>query len=221
MMRIRSIKFAHRILIAAAPLILLSTILLFRWAVAHCGREYGLLLGFSFYWLLWCIGLPLWALSPRTLISLLRPSREPDNSGGKIYWTIVWLPALGTFGAVFLKYAVLARPVHLLLALLFALVNAPLEEILWRGLYAVRFHRSLFFGYLYPAIFFGLWHLALYFSAGNLLSGGLASLVGGAFVMGLIWGWVAWKTRSLFSVCIAHALANFFAFTGYLYELLG
>jgi membrane protease YdiL (CAAX protease family) len=214
-------KKAGKLLIAAAPLVPVTTIPLFYLLVARWGPARGLLAGFGLYWLLWCLVLPALLLPAGSLRALLRPPRDAGAGITRLSWSIVWLPALGTLGAVFWKYAALASPGLLLLALLLAVINAPLEEMLWRGLYALSFPRSLAFGVLYPSLFFGLWHFALYFSAGNLLSGGAASLVGGAFVMGLIWGWAAWKTRSLFSVCLAHTVTNFFAFSGYLVELLG
>ena len=48
--------------------------------------------------------------------------------------------------------------------------------------------------------------------------GGVASLVGGAFFMGVLWGLVAYKTRSIKVVTIANIIADFFAFTGLIYE---
>jgi membrane protease YdiL (CAAX protease family) len=48
--------------------------------------------------------------------------------------------------------------------------------------------------------------------------GGFAALVGGAALMGFIWGFVAYKTKSLRAVTIAHVAANFFAFSAMIYD---
>lgn len=48
--------------------------------------------------------------------------------------------------------------------------------------------------------------------------GGFLSLVGGAFFMGLLWGWVSYKTKSIKIVTIAHIITNFFSFTGMIFE---
>ena len=36
--------------------------------------------------------------------------------------------------------------------------------------------------------------------------------------MGLLWGWVSYKTKSIKIVTIAHIITNFLAFTGMIFE---
>lgn len=38
------------------------------------------------------------------------------------------------------------------------------------------------------------------------------------FFMGLLWGWVAYKTKSIKFVTVAHIITNFSAFTGLIFE---
>lgn len=198
-----------------------AMIALFYWAVAEFGSRLGLLIGFSTYWMA-CGTISFVYLSNRELRSLLSSAMATDSLKGwetATYWCVVWIPAAGTLASVFIPHVSDATVGVIALAVLIALVNASLEEFFWRGLFVVRFPESLMAGFLYPATCFGLWHFAIYWSAGNPLHGGAATLVGGAFTMGLLWGWVTWRTHSLLPALLAHFAANTFAFTGYLLVL--
>lgn len=92
-----------------------------------------------------------------------------------------------------------------------------LLKLFWRGIFNKVFN-NICLAYIYPTIFFGIWHIALYFAKGIVYQGGFASLFGGAFFMGLLWGWVAYKTKSIKIVTVAHIITNFFAFTGMIFE---
>jgi membrane protease YdiL (CAAX protease family) len=188
---------------------------LFRGAVGVFGVRYGLLAGFVGYWAV-CGGLVWTLLDGEMLGRLVRGFGPVSDVQRYVYWSIVWIPVVGTFVSVFLEYAGRSGPWVLGCAALSAAINAPLEEGLWRGVFVAYFPDSRFWGWLYPAAWFGAWHLAIYWSAGNPLHGGAAALVGGAFGMGFLWGWVAWRMGSIVPTTIAHVAANFFAFTGYL-----
>ncbi len=62
------------------------------------------------------------------------------------------------------------------------------------------FNKNILLAYVYPTIFFGIWHISLYFAKGMVYQGGFPSLVGGAFFMGLLWGWVVYKTEFIKTV---------------------
>lgn len=93
-----------------------------------------------------------------------------------------------------------------------ATVNAITEETLWRGAFVMRFPERLQLGLLFPLVPFATWHVALALIPIDYGPGGAVGLVGGAAILGIIWGWVVWRTRSLRSVILAHALTNFFGF---------
>ena len=97
----------------------------------------------------------------------------------------------------------------ILLSLLIAVVNALCEEVLWRGLYFESFPESIWWGYLYPALWFGLWHYAPQSVLASSYPGGTHSLVLFALVLGLMWGWVAWKTKSIRWTALAHIILDF------------
>ncbi|HEX9972146.1 MAG TPA: CPBP family intramembrane glutamic endopeptidase [bacterium] len=105
----------------------------------------------------------------------------------------------------------------ILLAFLFALVNGAAEELLWRGALVAAYSSGFWRGYLYPTFFFGAWHIAPELVLPNPLSGGALSFIGGALVMGLAWGWIAWHSRSILLTSISHVLTNFFGFVGFIF----
>ena len=119
--------------------------------------------------------------------------------------------------AAFVPYAAHAAPGVFVAALVLALVNAPAEEMLWRGTYNALFPGSLRLAYLYPTVFFGLWHFAPAVVMENPLPGGTWSFVGGATVVGALWGWLAWRTRSILLTTLSHLAANFFGFVGFIH----
>ena len=55
------------------------------------------------------------------------------------------------------------------------------------------------------------------FSNGVSFLGGALALVGGAGVMGIIWGYVMFKTKNIKIAICAHVITNFFAFSQLIY----
>ncbi|MHA3916800.1 CPBP family glutamic-type intramembrane protease [Halovulum sp. GXIMD14793] len=64
------------------------------------------------------------------------------------------------------------------------------------------------------ATLFGIWHLALGSAYGVTYEGGVLALVGGGFVLGVFWTFVAFRTGKTGWTTIAHILTNIAAFTG-------
>lgn len=80
-----------------------------------------------------------------------------------------------------------------------------MEELLWRGVFVNYWPRNFMWGVLYPSVGFGLWHLApqIIHPAANPLAFAVGSIV-----IGLCWGWVAWRTRSLRATTISHIFTD-------------
>jgi membrane protease YdiL (CAAX protease family) len=123
------------------------------------------------------------------------------------------LPGLASFRVYIGKVDIIL----VLLAFSFALINGVLEELFWRGAYNAVFPDRFLLGYIYPTIFFGAWHLAPELAKPNPLPGGALSFIGGTLFMGFIWGWIAWRTRSILLTTISHVLTNFLGFVGFIY----
>lgn len=212
-----SFSLPQKTLLVLAPALVLSQVALFQLFVHLLGDTWGYLLGYVIYWVIWCIPVSILFLK-KSLSSMWRFPKVTTNKAA--YWvatSFVALPALATGLAVFPQYAPFAGLEVVLLALLFAVINAPLEELLWRGVFTSVFPKRLFWGYLYPAICFGAWHLAPALARESGMEGGILSFVGGALFMGILWGGYAYRYKTVLPSTVSHLLTNFFAFTGFLY----
>lgn len=198
-----------KLLIMAPLLLLLTTYLVFSIAVKLVGLKPGYLIGFLFYWIAWCLVFPLWLLGKEAFFSMFRKVANPL---GRPKWLgAIFLFALPLFTLVYALPMQLPKATFLIivLSLAIAIVNATCEEILWRGVYFKIFSSSTWWGYFYPAIWFGLWHYAPQSVLTSSYPGGAHSLVLFAVILGLMWGWVAWKTRSIRWVTLAHIMLDF------------
>jgi membrane protease YdiL (CAAX protease family) len=204
------------VLALLAPALVLSEIVMFQLFVHLWGDTWGYLLGYVLYWLVWCIPISVLFLHKR----LAEIFQFPKGVSKKAHWvafSLVALPAFATGLVVFPAYAPSAGWKVILLALLFAMINAPLEELLWRGVFPAVFPKSLWFGFLYPTLCFGAWHLAPALVKDSGMGGGLPSFVGSALFMGIVWGWYSYRYKTVIPSTVSHLLTNLFAFTGFLY----
>jgi membrane protease YdiL (CAAX protease family) len=95
-----------------------------------------------------------------------------------------------------------------------AVLNGSIEEFYWRGLYLLEYRENARIGFFLSSLLFGAWHFSVWFARGMLYKDGMPALVGGAYVMGLLWTWVARSQGNIRAVLPAHVLVNLFAFTG-------
>jgi membrane protease YdiL (CAAX protease family) len=163
------------------------------------------------------IGLPLiyWYLVIGVLLFLAAfiASRVTDLRGSRIAWTWgVWPQQLGIgligFGLGYVEYLIL-KPgplaayvtwVDIVTAgLILMIFTGVLEEYIFRGLMQSATMQMMGrFGLVYVALLFAVLHL------------GYHSLVDVLFVLivGLLFGWLVWKTQSILGVSLAHGIAN-------------
>lgn len=94
-----------------------------------------------------------------------------------------------------------------------ATINGICEEILWRGVYIRVFPGNPWLAILLPAVGFALWHLVplSIFSEGNKWAFVLST-----FLLGLAYGWIAYKTGSAKWTAISHSLNGILALSGML-----
>ncbi len=200
---------ARRVGLIVAPLLILVTVyFVVGFTIAQFGFDPGYLLGIAFYWVVWCIAFPLWAVGRRGLVAMFR------GEGG---WSIkpsVLGRVLLAIPVVFMLVAVLPQvwphltASFILLSILIGLVNGTLEEVLWRGAYLVAFPQSRWMGLIYPAIGFSLWHLAPYAQTADPTLLECAVVVVGGLIFGLCWGYVAWRTRTIRWSVYSHIATN-------------
>lgn len=135
-----------------------------------------------------------------------------------VYDIVAFIPVIATFFVAFLPTASHMTGKLFWITAVYALINGTLEELFWRFTFNRVYKGKVLFAYIIPTIIFTSWHFALTFAYGVSYHGGTLALVGGAGVMGAIWGLVIYRTQNIKITMIAHIFANFFAFSQLLYQ---
>jgi membrane protease YdiL (CAAX protease family) len=205
------------ILLIVPPVLILVMYLAYQGFVAMWGAKVGYFAAFSLYWIAGCLLLPLWILGRDGVLSLFQRVREPL---GQPLWLgatlLIWPPLLAGLTVLPVKFPQLTFAIVAGSAGL-ALVNATLEEVLWRGAYIRTFPQEKLWGWIYPSIGFSLWHIAPLSVHNNPMPGGMYSYLLSALVIGLSYGWVAWRTGSIRWTVASHVLMNFLGMGATLY----
>lgn len=215
----KNISKKQFILLCIAPILCISMLFLIPFFTDKIGKTAGYIIGFCIYWFVFCIPATLYISEDfKSLKEIYLQKLTIPTAMKKVKYMLAFAPCLATFFVVFKETAPKVEFKVLVIALAFGLINATIEEVFWRGTFNKAFNNNVYFAYIYPSVFFGIWHISLYFAKGIVYQGGFASLVGGSFFMGILWGWIAYKTKSIKIVTLAHIITNFFAFTGLIFE---
>ena len=202
----------RKLLLLSSVCVFPVMLVVFPVATRAFGSKWGYLLDLAVYW--------------TYLISVMICFYKSDKgflknilSNPKLnYWILysfaAFIPVLGVFFVSFLPDAGRLSLSTALLVLVSAVLNGTFEEVYWRGLYLEEFRNSVSVGLWVSTMLFTLWHFSLWFAKGVVYQGGLLALVGGAFVMGLLWSFVSRKLQNITMCIIAHVFVNVFAFTG-------
>jgi membrane protease YdiL (CAAX protease family) len=174
------------------------------------GKEQGYLLGFLFYWTIWCVFVPLIYLGKDGFLSLLvdkSPLLSRPNWLAAVLWITITLVTLVMYGKNFIQ----APLALMLVAIPSATINGLCEELLWRGVYIRAFPNNVWLAIIFPAIGFLLWHLVpqQIYSDGNKLAFVLST-----FFLGLAYGFIAYQTGSAKWTAISHSLNGVLALSG-------
>lgn len=199
----------RKALLVMPLVLLLTTYLAFQEFVTWLGFKAGYFAGFAFYWAVWGLLFPLWALGGQGLRTLFRDVRPRLGKPGWVGAVLLALPPLLAGLTVFPAKLPQATPLVVLVSFVLALVNGTLEEVLWRGAYIKAFSDRVGLGYLYPSLGFALWHLAPQAVHPIAMPGGVAAFIAGALFLGLCWGWVAWRTGSIRWTVVSHVFTDF------------
>ena len=200
------------VLLVIPFLLLPSAALVFWIGVRWLGREAGYLVGFLFYWTIWCLLFPLLVqgrVGFRALLSDQLPLFSSVNWPAAALLVVITLVTLLMYSRVFFSATLLM----VLVAIPLATINGFCEEVLWRGLYVRAFPGNPWLAILFPAIAFALWHLVplVVFPEGNRFAFVLST-----FFLGLAYGWIAYRTGSAKWTAISHSLNGALALSGML-----
>jgi uncharacterized protein len=191
----------------AAPAVLpLAMTAVFKVAADRWGPHAGYLAGFGVYWAS-CAVLSIGILGRKRIAALFGAARPPLGipaaAGAAVL--LLW-PMAGAVATRFVPELGGASAAMVATALSVAVVNAACEELLWRGVYISLWPSNPWLGWLWPAVGFGAWHLAPQVVHPSAL--GPVAYVVAAMALGLSWGWVAWRTKSLRWVAASHVLTD-------------
>jgi membrane protease YdiL (CAAX protease family) len=208
-MTVAQFTWQQMVLVLAPPFLLLTARITYRRAARLWGRERGYLVGFLFYWVVWCGLLPLATVGPSGFREMFRPPHPPFGRPNWLGLLLLVIPPLSMFLTTFRTRVASLGVVVLVVSALHALANGTMEEVLWRGTYLSAFPDSWLWGLLYPSVWFGLWHLAPQVVYPHEGPGGAWAFSLAAIVLGLVWGWVAMTSGSIRWTVIAHILLDF------------
>lgn len=200
-------------LILMPVLLIASTYFAFQYFCGTFGLKPGYLAGFLFYWIFWCISIPLILVGPRGVASLFK---KPERTRlGWLNIVLLIIPcALAIFGGPFFGRLPKASLEIILLSLAIATVNAFGEEVLWRGLY-FKYFKRVPMGFVFPLVFFALWHVSP--NSVNPSSSGVPMFLLFCGILGTFWGVVAYRTKSLRWTLISHIIVDFSGFGALFY----
>ncbi len=200
-------------LVLMPALLIISTFFSFQYFVGAFGLKPGYLAGFLFYWIFWCIIIPLILVGPGGVAGLFK---KPEKT--RLNWlniVLLIIPcALAIFGGPFFSRLPKTDLGIILLSLAIASVNAFGEEVIWRGLYFKHFKKP-FKGFFFPLIVFALWHISP--NSVNPSSSGVPMFLLFCGILGTFWGVVAYRTKSLRWTLISHIIVDFSGFGALFY----
>ncbi|UWR47029.1 CPBP family glutamic-type intramembrane protease [Phaeobacter inhibens] len=165
--------------------------------------SYACLLGT--YWIVYCIPVSLGCGGnhPRVTVKFA-------GTRWQIVVAALAMPILVAIGAGTVNVG-LGHPELIVLAIAVGLINGPLEEFAWRRPYRSNGRGRLRFESL-GLLIFTCWHVPLLLVSGATYDFGASGLLGGSFLMGLIWLLMTRATNSIAWPAVSHALVNIVAF---------
>lgn len=190
----------QRIAIGLSPVLFLVMFGVYQGFAKILGNDLGWYAGFAVYWPIFCVLIPLLLVGSNRIAERYRLIKI-----NPLYLAVFLFPVFMTvIGGVFMSAP--ERCINeLIIWIGMSVGNGIFEEILWRGVYPILFPNSKLFGFAWPAIWFSIWH----FAPGSLSQNfSPIVLVSGALMLGVFFGWGAFKTKSLFWASTGHTLSG-------------
>ena len=210
--------YSFKIIAILLPIaLLITTGLAFHLLARQFGSKLGYFLGFLFYWIVWCFIVQVIFLTGQELKSLFEFNLYNFEKSRLLNLISLIIPLLFAYGYAFPKALRSITFKIILLSLALALINATLEEILWRGLYLKLLGSNKWFYILTSSFGFGIWHFAPQLIFANKAPGGKFSFVAFAIILGIFFSIVVFNTKSILLVSICHILFDFSGLGGRLY----
>jgi membrane protease YdiL (CAAX protease family) len=190
----------QKIAIILSPALTVVMFFIYQGFAIILGKYLGWYAGFAIYWPLFCVIIPVLLIGSSQIIGKYKLIKINPK-----YLLVYLFPVFMTMiGGLFMNTAE-RDLIGLLIWLGMSFGNGVFEEILWRGVYPTLFPNSKLFSFAWPAIWFSIWH----FAPGSLSQNFQPLvLVSGALMLGIFFGWGAFKTKSLFWASIGHTFSG-------------
>jgi len=206
-----------RILLTSSFLLLPLMLVWFQITSTYLGSKWGYIIGLVGYWC-YCL-FTAWLMAGFDWTYFRGAwNNFSENKYAKWIFLAAFIPVIPTFFISFLYPLTNLSLTTVALAIFTSVVNGPIEEFYWRGLYLLEYRDNKWIGFFLSTLLFGLWHFAVWFAKGVHYNGGVLPLVGGAYFLGLLWAWVTRSTGNFRAAAFAHTLVNLFALTGLFVE---
>ena len=209
----------QKFLLVISPILVISMTLWAYFSTSFWGITVGYISTNLIYWIVFCIPSVIFITKGKKQ-AFVKMYMHKDSTSKTTLFTynlLSFIPACATGFIVFMPTINVASAIPIIIALIYAILNGSIEELFWRGLFNKAFNNNIIFAFIYPTIMFSGWHVALASANGVIYTGGSITLLVGASFMGMLWGFVAYKTKSIKYITIAHIITNFFAFSGLIY----
>jgi membrane protease YdiL (CAAX protease family) len=171
------------------------------------GTRNGILLALPLYWL---------GFSLPVITIHVWPQRG-DLFTERLAWRNWWVPllllvqVLAVAAILFVPHTAMLTTHAAMLAAIIGLINAPLEETAWRGGFLRVFADKPRLGFWLAWVLSSAMHVPLLLSASLALGIAWPILVAVAALLGLFWGWLVWRTGSVFWTSMAHGFTDILA----------
>ncbi len=156
--------------------------------------------GFGIYWPIFCVAIPLMLVGSGRIVERYKMTKINPK-----YLLVYLFPVFMTLiGGLFMSTNE-RDLIGLIIWVGMSVGNGIFEEILWRGVYPMLFPDNKLFGFAWPTIWFSIWHFAPGSLSQNFQP---VVLVSGALMLGISFGWGAYKAKSLFWASTGHTLSG-------------
>jgi uncharacterized protein len=171
------------------------------------GYPFGYLMGFVFYWVVWCLVFPVYMLGGvRPVLDLFREGKPEFQKLGRRAHFFLWFWIVFPLATIFIPRAGGVGFTIFAYSILIGITIGVTEEILWRGVYVRLFPNSTWMSIIYPSIMFSLWHIAPQSVKASTMPGGIFSFLFYPLVLGLAYAYVAKKTGSIRWTTLSHVV---------------
>ena len=211
------LKTKKALLIAAPPLLIISTYFFFQQATSLLGPQLGYFVGFLFYWLVWCLGFSLAMVGWDGFLTAFKDNRPRLTTRKWLGAVLLLVPLAFAYLYEFPRAVSEANLLIVLSSFAISIINGTAEELFWRGIYPQIYPKNKWLGYIYPSFGFAVWHFSPQSVFPSSRPGAAVSLVIFALYLGLSWGWVAFRTKSILWTTLVHIIFDFSGLGGRIY----